>query len=119
MSAPLLHEGKDLYKQKKYEEAISRFEQIIATEPENKDALLYIGLCYLKLEDVDHFATMISSIEKALQIDPNFKEAHVAKGNSRSQIEENSFTKSFATWIGTCRRTRRNYGFIEEGKRSV
>ena len=64
--------GNNFYKQKQYDSAAYYYEQLAAQKP--KDAVLYynLGNTYYKLNDIGH---AVLNYEKALHLDPGYKEA--------------------------------------------
>jgi len=67
----LISEGISLVKLEKYKDAISFFDKVLKTDPQNTDALYHKGLALTNLEKN---RDAISCFEKILETDPN----HVA-----------------------------------------
>lgn len=71
-----------------YANAVGIFQQIAAAEPQNIDALLGIGDCYLALGSLDHAAL---GYARALEINPNSSRALRGLGSARMMKGEPQF----------------------------
>ncbi len=69
-STKYFEDGKRLLKQKKYEEAISSFENCLSLEPKTHQAAEAIGICYGEMKD---YARAAEYFERALSIKPKDK----------------------------------------------
>ena len=65
-----LDRGNKYYDKGKFDQAIDFYKRILEIEPENKDALIKIGLSYRQKEEYD---TAIQWYDKVLEIDPEDK----------------------------------------------
>ena len=81
MAQQAYERGLALYRGKKYAESIEEFDSALSVDSCHKQSLLRKGVALLRLEDPESFAEINSCIERALAIDPNYKEAIVAKGH--------------------------------------
>jgi tetratricopeptide (TPR) repeat protein len=72
----LLNQGISLYNEGNLDEALSRFDQIVADYPSLADAYYYRGLVYL---GKSQNAQAISDFKKMLELDPNHANAEEAK----------------------------------------
>lgn len=80
MADALYQQAVALYKKKSYREALNTLQQVLELDPNHTHALVKLSNTLLKLEDISNFQLMIDCTEKALQLDPNLKSAHVTKG---------------------------------------
>ena len=70
---------------------MSNYEKAVASDPDNVDALYYLGTAY---EDVGQFDKAIKAYNKALSINPDYKDAlhdlslmYIATGNTKKARE--------------------------------
>jgi hypothetical protein len=68
----LWQKGNEFYEQKQYDSAAYYFEQIAATKPQNADLYYNLGNTYYRLNKI---ALAVLNYERALQINPEHKEA--------------------------------------------
>jgi tetratricopeptide (TPR) repeat protein len=75
-SAPAkVTEGKQLYKQKKFQEAAATFEQAIAIDPSISDAYMGLGRTYEKLDRADDALAIYERAYKKFPISPTSSSA--------------------------------------------
>ncbi len=74
----LLGRGNELYNQKKYNDAIEEYQNILKENPELYVIHRNIGNCYYELEDYD---SAIEHYEKVLEKEPDSEEILIALGN--------------------------------------
>lgn len=74
----LLLEGNELFEQKKYEEAVAKFKEIVEKVPELCQINLNIGNCYYEMGDYD---AAISCYKAVLEKEPENNDALVSLGN--------------------------------------
>lgn len=74
----LILEGNELFEQKKYEEAVAKFKEIVEKVPELYQINLNIGNCYYEMGDYD---SAISCYKAVLEKEPENKDALVSLGN--------------------------------------
>ncbi len=74
----LLHEGNELFEQKKYQEAIVKFKEILEKVPALFQINLNIGNCYYQLEDYD---SAVPFYQAVLEKEPENKDALLSLGN--------------------------------------
>lgn len=68
----LWQKGNDFYKSKIYDSAAFCYEQIASLKPKNADVYYNLGNTYYRLNKIGH---AVLNFERALKINPNFKEA--------------------------------------------
>ncbi|NIM44041.1 MAG: tetratricopeptide repeat protein, partial [Nitrososphaeria archaeon] len=74
----LLHEGNELFEQKKYEEAAVKFKEILEKVPELYQINLNIGNCYYQLEEYD---SALPFYQAVLEKEPENNDALLSLGN--------------------------------------
>lgn len=74
----LILEGNELFEQKKYEEAVAKFKEIVEEVPELCQINLNIGNCYYEMGDYD---SAISCYKAVLEKEPENNDALVSLGN--------------------------------------
>jgi tetratricopeptide (TPR) repeat protein len=72
-----LARGKDLYREKKYDEAIAEYDEAIRLDPKNAEAYLQRGIAYSGKGDEDR---AFAEYNLAIQINPNYAEAFHYRG---------------------------------------
>jgi tetratricopeptide (TPR) repeat protein len=96
---PLYNAGLDLFKSKKYEEALRKFEDLMALDSENAEAKRYRALCrdLVAKEAYDQgnaaardgdWSRAAELFKKALKLKPDFAEAQKALDKVRSHLGE-------------------------------
>lgn len=78
-----INSGNNLYKQGRYEEAISFHDQAIEREPSFSDAYFYKGNA---LNSLEKYGQAIQCYDKAIEFDCSDYEAHTNKGSSLSKL---------------------------------
>jgi len=81
-----LDEGNKLFDEGRYDEAISSFENILASRPEFYQININIGNAYMKKED---YKQALASFQKVLEKDPQNVEALISSGNCYIELKEN------------------------------
>lgn len=82
---PVIRGGKDfekgnqLFQEGKYEEASKAFNKVLEKDPDYPEALINLGLCYLKLNEIDK---ALPYLEKAVQVKPDFAAAYISLGQA-------------------------------------
>lgn len=61
--------GMQLYRQKKYRDAIAEFEKVVAADPKNAAAYYFLGYAHYIL---DHHSDALAAFAKAFEADPAF-----------------------------------------------
>jgi tetratricopeptide (TPR) repeat protein len=69
--------GKSLINKGQYEEAVTQFEKVIESSPENARAYFYLGMAYDHLEK---YLPAIRALNKAIELDPESPGAHNNRG---------------------------------------
>ncbi|WP_414529438.1 tetratricopeptide repeat protein [Nodularia chucula] len=81
-----LKRGFDRLKEKKYQEAIADFNQVIKLEPDNIYAYLGKGLGNFSLEN---YQAAKENFDQALEISPNFAHGYYFRGFTRLMLSDN------------------------------
>jgi len=94
--------GDDLYKQKKYQEALEEYKRVYSEHPELHLALEKIGLCYYRLDDlekaIEHFKEMLDREPQSRETLINLSSIYFHKGELEEgmkhfrQLDEESLT---------------------------
>ena len=69
--------GQNFYRQKKYSDAIAAFEKVLASDPNNRDALYLLAYAYVGTVDG---VNLLKTARKLLAIDPLNEDAHKLLG---------------------------------------
>lgn len=88
-SARMKEEAAAVFKEQKFEEAITKFNEILELDPMNGNfnatLLLNIAICQVKL---DKSSDAIVSLNKAIKYNPKYAKALVKRGEVRMSMEE-------------------------------
>ena len=88
-SARMKEEAAAVFKEQKFEEAITKFNEILELDPMNGNfnatLLLNIAICQVKL---DKSSDAIVSLNKAIKFNPKYAKALVKRGEVRMSMEE-------------------------------
>ena len=77
-------QGKELYEESSYEDAIEQFEKALEKDPNHADALYYLGYSHYNLENYSKAVEFFNKLEKA---DPKYKAWYFyLRGKSNTQI---------------------------------
>lgn len=102
----LILEGAQLHDQKKYEEAISKYQQALKLNPNSISALYEIALSYLQMEDYDNAVKYSSQVIK-LGFKPMLIDAYTVKGTALAN--SNRLDEAIKMFAGALEETGDNY----------
>ena len=89
-------EGKALYFDDKYEEAIECYDRALSIDPNNADAWYWKGST---LRDMGKHSEAIECYDKALEIDPNYILAECGKEESEEKLKPKLNGKTADEWF--------------------
>jgi tetratricopeptide (TPR) repeat protein len=81
-TAPLddLTRARQLFSQRKYLDALKLYDQVIAREPQNVEALAYRGWLLFQASPEELTGRALESLDRAVVADPSFPDAHFFRG---------------------------------------
>lgn len=91
-------QGEALLRASRFDEAIARFEAVLATDPQNRFATLRSGMAYLKKNDVTR---AVPRLEAAVRADPRQAEARYALADALTRAGRND--EAVQQWLETTR----------------
>jgi len=81
----MLAEGRTLYEEKRYGEAIDRLEEAIRLDPAQAEAHYYLGLAYFQFT---RYMEAVQAFQKALAAKSDYAEAYAALGMAYYQLDQ-------------------------------
>lgn len=82
----LLNQGRSLFKEGRYAEAIGKLEEALANDPKQAEGHYYLGAAYL---EATRYLEAVETLKKALEIRPEFAQAYEALGRAYYLLDQN------------------------------
>ena len=87
MTEAVMRSALALHRAGQLDEAARLYEQVVAAQPRNPDALYLLGTVHFQRGEVD---TALARFDRALKARPDFPEAQAARGAALSQLERHA-----------------------------